>query len=70
MHLGPGGQLAGEEKVLEPAEPLGQVGKLLCALNVEELREELRPDVPVPPPGKLMSWLAVLVIRFFRGSIQ
>ena len=52
VYVAPGGKLAGEEKFLEPGEPLGQVGKLIRARDVEELREEGRPDIPVPPPRK------------------
>lgn len=55
MDLPPLRRLALDEKVLKPGDPLLQVGQLFRARDVEELREERRPDVHVPPPESMLA---------------
>ena len=55
VDLAPLCRLARDEKVLKPGDPLIQVGQLFRARDVEELREERRPDVHVPPPESMLA---------------
>ena len=55
VDLAPLRRLAFDEKVLEPGDPLLQVGQLFRARDVEELREERRPNVHVPPPESMLA---------------
>ena len=55
VNLSPLRRLALDEKVLKPGDPLVQVGQLFRARDVQELREERRPDVHVPPPESMLA---------------
>ena len=55
VDLAPLRRLALDEKVLKPGDPLVQVGQLFRARDVQELREERRPDVHVPPPESMLA---------------
>ena len=55
VDLAPLRRLARDEKVLKPGDPLVQVGQLFRARDVQELREERRPDVHVPPPESMLA---------------
>ena len=73
LHLRPLGHLFGREVVPELAEPRVQVGKAVLVRDVEELGEEGRPELGVPPPphGAAGEGLALLVLdELHVGSRQ